>query len=389
METLTQYYNTAIEMYGPLGLGLMAAIVILFAIQMRYYLGLFRRLPSFKNKGRKDTETNRSGSISVVVVMGDDYPWIESTLPLLMNQDHDIFEVIVVYVGTGNEFAETLEAISVSEPRFRVSRVKQHPLFPISGKMALNIGIKAARYDNIVITTPDSHPTSSRWLSMMAKGFAKGEIVIGYCGIEPSRGLADKIIRSSRMFSSLLYITAAIRRRPFRGTIHNMGFARELYFAHKGFGHLNLNIGEDDLFMQQLFTDDNYAIVIHPRATVRQMRWGGLGWWLHECRLRNHAYPLYPFRARWFVGLEAGSRLLFFAAVGAAAWLMPFEVQMGVAGVVFLRFLAVILQMRRVAKRLGEKKLILFYFLNDLFEPLFEIGVVLSRMAKPIREVWR
>jgi hypothetical protein len=389
METLAQYFNAAIEMYGPIGLSLMAAIVVLFIIQMRYYLGLFRRLPSFKIKTRRDSDSSRSDSISVVLVMGDDYPWVESTLPLLMEQDYLRYEVIVVYVGTGNEFAEALEAISVSEPKLRVSRVKQHPLFPISSKMALNIGIKAARYDNIVITTPDSRPTSPRWLSLMAQGFAKGEVVIGYCGIEPTKGLADKIIRSSRMFSSLLYITAAIRRRPYRGTIHNMGFARELYFEHKGFGHLNLNLGEDDLFMQQIFREDNYAIVIHPRATVRQMRWGGLGWWLHECRLRNHAFPLYPFKARWFVSLEAGSRLLFFVAAGFAAWMLPFEVQMAVAGIVFLRFLAVILQMRRVAKRLGETKLMVFYFLNDLFEPLFEIGVVLSRLAKPIREVWR
>ncbi len=389
MEIITRYYNIAVEMYGTLGLGLMGGVLLLFAIQIRYYLILFRRLPSFKIKSRKDTSKGRSGSISVVLVMGDDYLWVENTLPALMAQDWDLFEVIVVYVGNNNDFAETLEAISVSEPRFRVSRVKQHPLFPISNKMALNIGIKAARHDNIVVTTPDARPNSRRWLSLMAKGFAKGEIVIGYCGIEPSRGLADKIIRSSRMFSSLLYLTAAIRRRPYRGTIHNMGFARELYFEHKGFGHLNLNLGEDDLFMQQLFTADNYTIVMHPRATVRQIRWGGLGWWLHECRLRNHAWPFYPARARWFVDLEAVSRLLFFATAATTATLMPFEVQMGVAGIVALRFLAVILQMRRVAKRLGERKLMGLYFLNDLFEPIFEIGVVVSRILKPIREVWR
>jgi hypothetical protein len=141
--------------------------------------------------------------------------------------------------------------------------------------------------------------------------------------------------------------------------------------------------------MQQLLEPGNYTIVMHPRATVRQMRWGGLVWWLGECRLRNHAYPFYPFRAKWFVGLEAGSRLLFFVAAATPAVLMPFEVQMGVAGLVLLRFLAVILQMRRVAKRLGEKGLVGLYFLNDLFEPIFEIGVVVSRIVKPIREVWR
>ncbi len=388
MEIAAQYYNIAVETYGIPLLGLMAALVVLFAVQMRYYLGLFRKLPSFRMRSRED-QRDGMGSISVVVVMGDDYPWIENTLPALLGQDHDLFEVIVVYVGSNGEFADTLEAISVSEPRLRVSRVKQHPLFPISTKMALNIGIKAARYDNIVVTTPGAYPASRRWLSLVAKGFAKGEIVIGYCGIEPSRGLADKLIRSSRMFSSLLYLTAAIGRKPYRGTIHNMGFARELYFRHKGFGHLNLNLGEDDLFMQQLFDGDNYAIVMHPNATVRQMRWGGLGWWLGECRLRNHAYPFYPFRARWFIGLEAGGRLLFFGVAAATAALGPFEVQMGVAAILFLRFLAVILQMRRVARRLGEKRLLPLYFLNDLFEPLFEIGVVVSRIVKPIREVWR
>ncbi len=388
MDVIVQYYNTAVELYGLPGLCLMAALVVLFVVQMRYYLGLFRRLPSFRISSREDTRPG-SGSISVVVVMGDDYPWIENTLPALMGQDYDLFEVIVVHVGSSGEFADTLEALSVSEPRFRLSRVKQHPLFPISNKMALNIGIKAARYDNIVVTTPESHPTSRRWLSLVAKGFAKGEIVIGYCGIEPSRGLADKLIRSSRMFSSLLYLTAAIRQRPYRGTIHNMGFARELYFEHKGFSHLNLNLGEDDLFMQQLFKRDNFAIVMHPKATVRQMRWGGFGWWLSECRLRNHAWPFYPFRARWFVGLEAASRLGFFAVAGVTAALSPFEIQIGVAALVALRFLAVILQMRRVARRLGEKRLMPLYFLNDLFEPLFEIGIVLSRILKPIREVWR
>jgi hypothetical protein len=388
METLTLYFDTALEMYGPLGLGLMAGLIVLFIIQMHYYLGLFRRLPSFKIRGREDARGG-SSSISVVVVMGDDYPWVENNLPALLNQDYDLFEVIVVYVGTGGEFGDALEAISVSEPRFRVSRVKQHPLFPISNKMAINIGVKAARYDNIVVTTPDAHPTSRRWLSLLAKGFSKGEIVVGYCGIEPSRGLADKLIRSSRMFASLLYLTAAIRHKPYRGTIHNMGFSRELYFRHKGFGHLNLNLGEDDLFMQQIFMPDNFAIVMHPKATVRQTRWGGLGWWLSECRLRNHAYPFYPLRARWFIGLELVSRLLFWGAAAVTATIMPFEIRIGVAALAALRLLTVILQMRRVARRLGEKGLVPLYFLNDIFEPVFTIGVVVSRIVKPIREVWR
>ncbi len=390
MEIIVQYWNTALEWYGPWGLGVMALAVVLFAIQMRYYIGIFRKLPGFKIRSRKDSENYTKG-ISVVLAMGDDFPFLENTLPLLLGQDCELFEVVMVYLGNNGEFAEALETLETNEPRLTVSRVKQHALFPINTKMALNIGIKAARYDNIVVTTADSMPASERWLSLMEKGFEKGEIVIGYCGIERRKGLADKIIRSSRMFSSMLYITAAIRRRPYRGTIQNLGFSKNLYFENKGFGHLNLNLGEDDLFLQRIFTKENYTIVMHPRATVRQARWGGLGWWLRQCRLRNHAYPFYPRRTKNFIGWEASSRALFFAAVIATVALLPmhFEILIAAASLVVLRFAVVLIQMGRVARRLGEGGLLPLYFLNDFFEPLFALGIVLSRKIRPIKEVWR
>lgn len=388
MDFIRQYYGAAADAYGVWGLALMLMLLVLFGIQLYYYLGLFRKLPTFKIANREDVG-GRDEGISVVLVMGDDYLYIENNLPLLLSQDYAMYEVILVYVGNNNDFAETLEALAAAEPHLAVSRIKQHPLFPISNKMALNVGIKAARYDNILVTTPDARPVSARWLPLMAKGFRKGEIVLGYCGIEPKPGLDDKLIRSSRMFSSLLFITAAIRRKPYRGSIQNMGFAKHLYFDHKGFGHLNLNLGEEDLFLQQLFTKDNYTIVMHPRATVRQARWGGLSWWFKECRLHNHAYPFYPRSTQNFIEWEAGSRLLFFIAAAAAMAMMPAEAKLAAAALVLVRFLVVMLQMRRIVRRLGEKGLMPLYFINDLLEPVWEIAVVMSRRIKPIREVWR
>lgn len=388
MEIIQQYFEAAVKGYGVWGLALMALLLVFFVVQMYYYLGLFGKLPSFKIGSRKDTG-GRPAGISVVLAMGDDYLYIENTLPLLLRQDYALYEIIVVYVGNNNDFAEALEALAVSEPHFATTRIKQHPLFPISTKMALNVGIKAARYDNILITTPDARPVSARWLSLMAKGFEKGEIVLGYCGIEQKKGLADKIIRSSRMFSSLMFITSAIRRKPYRGTIQNMGFAKHLYFDHKGFGHLNLNIGEEDLFMQRLFTGDNYTIVMHPRATMRQTRWGGLRWWFEECRLHNHAYPFYPRTTQNFIEWESGSRLLFFLCAAASLIFMPLEVKLATLILLSVRFIIVTVQMSRVAKRLGEQGLIPFYFINDQFEPVWDIIVFISRKIKPIKEIWR
>ncbi|MBQ7297932.1 MAG: glycosyltransferase, partial [Alistipes sp.] len=78
---------------------------------------------------------------------------------------------------------------------------------------------------------------------------------------------------------------------------------------------------------------------------------------------------------------------VFAVAVLALVW-MPLEYQLAVVGLVLLRYLLVWWQVRRLARRLGERGLLAGYFLYDLFSPLWSLFLGLLLLRKD-RRVWR
>lgn len=368
---------------------LLLAIVSLFVVQMYYYLVVYARIPSFRNMNSKELQ-QRFNPVSVVVVVKEDLDYIEQVLPKMLAQTYDTFEVVVVDLGADEEFSQRLSILATEHDKLRITKVvQQEQRFEISNKMALNIGIKAASYQNIIITTVDCYPSSDKWLSFMSKGFLNGDVVLGYCGMEQGKGLLNKIIRCSRLMMGIRYLSSAMRRRPYRGMIQNIGFTKDIYFGANGFNYLNLNVGEDDLFIQRIATADNTSIVINPHATNRQMQWGGVKWWFSIRKFSSYSFKFYPIAVRNFIQWELGSRMLFFASCLCAIIWLPFEVKIAVASLLLLRVIIVWFEMWRIRKRLGEGGLAWSLMLYDCYGPMLEFRLWLSRTFRPSSGIWR
>ena len=202
------------------------------------------------------------------------------------------------------------------------------------------------------------------------------------------KGLKNYLMRTWRMMHATEWLARAVRRRPYRGMLQNFGFTKTLYFDNNGFNHLNMNIGEDDLFLQQVMTRDNVSVILSPRATLRERMWGGLGWGLSQLRYFGSAFRFYPRGARNYVQWEIGSRLLFFAAAACAIAVMPIEYKIAAAALVLLRYITVVLEVRRIANRLGETGIAWLYFLYDVLSIPGAILLSLLTMRKDKR-VWR
>ena len=317
-----------------------------------------------------------------------DYSFVEERLPLILAQNYPDFEVVIVYVGHDTDFYEDLVRLKQSFPQITTTKIHLDPRFPISRKMALNVGIKSAHYECMVFTSTDAVPQTDRWLSLMAKGFMRGEIVVGYCGVERGKGFSNYMMRAWRMMHSADWIARAVQRRAYRGTLHNYGFTKSLYFGANGFSHLNMNIGEDDLFMQRVMTRDNVSVILSPRASLREKMWGGMGWWMSQLRYYGSAFRFYPQTVRNYIQWELGSRSLFFLTVVCAAAVMPFEFKIAALALLVIRFLIVAIEVRRIARRLGESGMMGRYFVYDLLSPLWALALSVMLMRKDDR-VWR
>lgn len=358
-------------------------LVVTFFIQLSYYLGRYARIPVYRQK-----VNNQTPPISVVVMIDDNMDYVQETLPRLLAQEYDPFEVVVVDNGSSVEVTELLKSYAFHYPNLKYTRINPDPKYAYRRKFVLTVGIKACSYPNILFTEPNSRPVSEKWLSLMAKGFTTGEVVIGYCGIEPAKGLVNKLIRCSRLMLSVRYLSSAMKGRPYRGICSNMGFTSDLYFKNRGYNFLKLNTGDDDLFIQKIATGDNTSVIVNPNATVRETHYGGLSMWFSERRFYSYAYKYYPLAVKAGIFTELFSRVLFLgAAVAVIAMLIPY-VWIAAISMVVLRYTAVFFALSRICARLGEKGIKWAFIIHDFVSPFSETLLSLSRSIRPSRGLW-
>ena len=382
------FFDQIYAAYGWQGITLMVLIVALLIVQIYYYSIRYRRVPRYTNNSLPERLTQEP-PVSVVMVTQEDIEFLEERLPIYLTQDYENYEVVLVYVGNNEDFSILLTQMRLKYPRLKITNIKQNTRFPISNKQALNFGIRAAAFDHILLSTSDTIVTSERWVRLMAKGFTRGDVVLGYCGVELRSGFVGRLMRTQRMVESMMWLSSAVSGKPYRGVRNTLGLNRELYLKVKGFNHLNMNMGEDDLFLQELAEEATVSVIISPRATVRQKVWGGASWWLGARKYFGHTYRFYPLAARNAIEWEGGSRVLFFMAAVAALIALPVELKIATAAMVLLRYILVYASVNSVRKRLGEKHIMATYFLYDLFGVWVEVALAASRRIYKDETVWR
>ena len=378
-----QYLDYTLQHYGWQGTALAAALLVLFFVQLYYHLVVYGRVANFRNsRRRKKLDTEPAVSV-IIPLFAEDYNYIDERLPLIMAQKYGaLYEVVIVYVGADNDFYEELSNMRLRYPNLLVTKIQYNPRFPISVTMAINVGIKSAHNEHIIITTTDVEPASEQWLSMMGKAFMRGDIVLGYTSIEQAPGLANYLIRLSRMQISTYWLAQAVQGKTYRGSRHNIGFTKSLYFGVKGFTHLNMNIGENDLFIQSIAYDNNASVVLIPKGRMIENQWGGLKWWIAHLHHYGEAYRYYPITARNAMEWDLGSQVLFFLCVITALVAMPLEFKAVAALLLLVRYIVAMLRARSIAKRVGEKGVALRYFIFDVANPLLMLCTRIAMLRK-------
>ncbi len=365
---------------------LMAVAALTLLIQLIYILVVYWRIPGYHQQVRGAEQL----PVSIVVVVHDQLYWVEEALPKLLAQNYPAFEVVVVDDASETDLCGAVRMMMNAYPHLRYTRLNPSSKLTRTRKLALTVGIKACAYPNILFTEPNCYPASDQWLSIMAKGFAGGDVVIGYCGMEDARGFRNRLIRCDRMMTSVRYLSAAIAGRPYRGIAQNVGYTSALYFESKGFNRLDLNTGDDDLFIRKIANRRNTAVIMNPKATLRQYSYRTFRAWFGERKYLSYAFRYYPAGVKSGQFAELFSRLLFFGSAIAllAGTLHVYPLWIAAGGAILLRWLVLLFTVSRVARRLGERGLLGVFLCYDLFSPLWEALLSLSRRLKPSKGIW-
>ncbi|MFI3292675.1 MAG: glycosyltransferase [Rikenellaceae bacterium] len=389
---MNEYIEYILSTYGWLGIGLTASLLFFFVMQMCYYVGNYRTIAKYKDSSRPEIRHEIPPVSVIVPLFTDDYPFLDERLPLYIAQEGVEFEVVIVYVGSNNDFYDDIQRLHQMLPNVVVTRIQTNPQFPISIKTALNIGIKAANHECMIFTSPDCYPLSERWLSLMASGFKRGDVVLGYTGLESDKGVGRYFMRAHRMMGSAVWLSRAIKGKPYRGHYTNIGWTKSQYYEAKGFSHLNMHIGVDDLYIQRLLSKEvnppHVSVVVSPRAALNQICWGSIGWWTEQFRFFRSGFKFYPFRAKLFERWELRSRVLFGLLTLLSVILLPLKIKIGAIVLFIIRAIVVSLVVKKIAKRLGEGNMIKRYGMADILIPLYVMSMDIWLRFKHNPKVW-
>lgn len=349
--------------------GATALFALLFALLM---FGKLKRVTRRSLTDAKLTMPADDRFPSVSVLVHDDArAWnLPELLPRILEQDYPAeMEVIVVNDGSRGATEEIISRLEGRYANLYMTFLPQESRSLSRRKLALMLGIKAARYDMVALVGGNCMIDSPMWLRAMMRHVVRGkELVIGWAYPALPPKAANPVTGGSRcrwfdiVRTAVQYLAWGAAGHPWRGDGNNLAFSRRLFYEHNGFANsLNLVRGDDDIWVKEVATRENCAVELSPEAMVAVMDEDLVG--AHRLdKLRHDFTSRRPGRgarltfalASWMWWLALG------CGIGAAVTGLPSLLPL-IAVVVIGCMLCVpyMVRWRRVSSRLHGRKLFL------------------------------
>ena len=294
-----------------------------FCIQALYYFCIYNRI-YLRNRASKREEIHFSQEqppVSVIIYVREEYENLRRNLISILSQAYPQFEVIVINDGKDTKSEDYLTLLENNYTNLYHSFVPDSSRYISRKKLAITLGIKAAKYDWIVVTDANCRPASDQWLSLLARNFtSRTQVVLGYSGYETGKGWLHKRAVFDNLFTSMRYLGFALAGKPYMGIGRNLAYRKDLFYNQKGFSaHLDLQRGDDDLFINQVATATNTRVETTAEAAMLIPAPARIKEWKEEKIGYANTARLYQGIQRYLLGFETTDRIIFYVAwIGTA-----------------------------------------------------------------------
>jgi len=334
-------------------------------VQFIFLWIIFLRFAFFTKKAKINTDNQEA--VSVIVVAKNEYHNLKINLPKILEQDYPEFEVILVNHASEDDTEYLARELMQKYPKLQYVLVQDDVNFFAGKKFPLSVGIKSARHDIVILTDADCQPASENWIAEIQSGFINNkEIVLGYGAYQENSGLLNKLIRYDSLRVGMMYLSMARWGMPYMGVGRNLAYRRSLFFKKNGFqSHLHIPSGDDDLFINGAANFKNTNIAVGESCRTISTSKSNLSDWYYQKKRHLTTGKYYRFSHLFILGLWDLSTIIFFLS---ALILLSFQIQIIItASILGLRIISQLLLTKKSMLLLGEKKLLLFSPLLELF----------------------
>lgn len=238
-------------------------IFIITFFNLSYWIFIFSRFTIYNDKNYNKSGISQFNNMtSVILAVKNEEDNLRKKLDYIIKQNFNGFEITIIDDHSSDNTFIYLQEIANKNQHINILE----NLSNTGKKHALTSAINECNREIIVLTDADCEPASPEWLSSMASKFSdeKTEIVLGYSPYSGNSFLA-KFIRFETFMTALQYFSYAISGMPYMGVGRNMAFRKNVFVRNHGYSdHMDIQSGNDDLFVMANATSRNTAIQIDP-----------------------------------------------------------------------------------------------------------------------------
>jgi glycosyltransferase involved in cell wall biosynthesis len=325
---------------------------------------------------------DQSQGISLIICAKNEYENLLKLIPVLLNQNHPEFEVILVDDKSSDDTYDYAIELELKEKKFKLLRIDETPDHIHNKKYAITLGVKAAKYERVLLTDADCMPSGDNWITEMSKGFSSENkhFVLGFSQYEKAPGLLNHFIRYETMLTAINYLGLGLLGNPYMAVGRNLAYTKSVFLKNKGFGKFQGVVGgDDDLLVNQFATRKNTSIVLSADATVFSVPKATLGEFLQQKTRHMSVGKHYRMSDKLVLGLLSISKITFW--IGFIAAIMAVNQTILIAGSFFLVMVSLLTAILALSKKTGDDSSIwifplldfifLFYYISTGLKVLF------------------
>ena len=197
------------------------------------------------------SSTEKLEPITVLITAHDNLQELERNLPMFLSQQYAAdYQVIVVCQSTDGETQDYLMRMATENFHLYYTYIPESSRYMSRKKLQITLGVKAAKYEWIILTEPNCKPTNDKWLATMARQCHEpNHMVVGFVGL-------DEKTQGVRRFECIRKAFYLLRRAQktygYRTHMPNVAFRKSDFMRGQGYqGNLELVRGEYDFLVNK------------------------------------------------------------------------------------------------------------------------------------------
>lgn len=209
--------------------------------------------------------------VSIVIVEHDSAFRLEQILPHYLSQDYEADYQVVVVIDQNDSESEDVLKRNSSNPHLYYTTLPVTSRYVSRKKLGITLGMKAAKYDWVILTDVHCRPTSDKWLTHFTTHCTEDKNMV--LGLTPYATETPAMKRCNHLRTMLYYLRMAVDGMAFSTNQSVVALRKSDFFAQKGFdGNLDYTRAEFEFLVNKYATEEGTTIAIEPEARLQQFK---------------------------------------------------------------------------------------------------------------------